>query len=125
MASGEPRISVSVLRGAVRDAIDRTSSHVVAKAVGLSAPGIREFANGAEPRSATIRKLTAWYIRQREHGSDAPVDAETAEAAIAFLLEHIPSQHRDAVRAALIELIDNKGRQIGAAVPAWMSELRG
>jgi hypothetical protein len=125
MASGEPRISVSVLRGAVRDAMDRTSSHVVAKAVGLSAPGIREFANGAEPRSATIRKLTAWYIRQREHGSDAPVDAETAEAAIAFLLEHIPSQRRDEVRAALIELIDNKGRQVGAAVPAWMSDLRG
>ncbi|HEY7770886.1 hypothetical protein [Longimicrobium sp.] len=125
MPSGEPRISVSVLRGAVRDAIDRTSSHVVAKAVGLSAPGIREFANGSEPRSATIRKLTAWYIRQREHGSDAPVDAETAEAAIAFLLEHIPAQHRDDVRAALIQLIDSKGRQVGAPEPAWISDLRG
>jgi hypothetical protein len=123
MASGEPRISVSVLRGAVRDAIDRTSSHVVAKAVGLSAPGIREFANGAEPRSATIRKLTAWYIRQREHGSDAPVDAETAEAAIAFLLEHIPAQHRDETRAALLELIRSKGRQVGGASPAWIEDL--
>jgi hypothetical protein len=125
MASGEPRISVSVLRGAVRDAIDRTSSHVVAKAVGLSAPGIREFANGAEPRSATIRKLTAWYLRQRDSGSDAPVDAETAEAAIAFLLEHIPAQNRDDVRAALIQLIDREGRQVGAPEPAWLSDLRG
>jgi hypothetical protein len=123
MASGEPRISVSVLRDAVRDAIDRTSSHVVARAVGLSAPGIREFANGAEPRSATIRKLTAWYIREREPGSDA-LDAETAGAAIAFLLEHIPSQHRDGVRAALIEWIDSKGRQVGAVSPAWMSDLK-
>ncbi len=123
MASGEPRISVSVLRGAVRDAIDRTSSHVVAKAVGLSAPGIREFANGAEPRSATIRKLTAWYLRQREHGSDAPVNAETAEAAIACLLEHIPAQHRDDTRAALLELIRSKGRQVGVASPAWIEDL--
>lgn len=125
MAPGEPRISVRVLRQAAREAMERTSSRAVARDVDMSPLGLREFIAGAEPRSATIRKLTAWYIRQREHGSDAPVDAETAEAAIAFLLEHIPAQHRDDVRAALVQLIDSKGRQVGAPEPAWISDLRG
>ncbi len=125
MPSGEPRIPVRVLRQAAREAMERTSSRAVARDVDMSPLGLREFIAGAEPRSATIRKLTAWYIRQREHGSDAPVDAETAEAAIAFLLEHIPAQHRGDVRAALIGLIDSEGKRQDAAEPAWMSELRG
>lgn len=123
MAPGEPRISVSVLRQAAREAMERTSSRAVARDVEMSPLGLREFIAGAEPRSATIRKLTAWYIRQREHGSDAPVEAETAEAAIAFLLEHIPAQHRDDTRAALLELIRSKGRQVGVASPAWIEDL--
>jgi hypothetical protein len=123
MAPGEPRISIRVLRQAAREAMERTSSRAVARDVDMSPLGLREFIAGAEPRSATIRKLTAWYIRQREHGSDAPVDAETAEAAIAFLLEHIPAQHRDDTRAALLELIRGKGRQVGVASPAWIEDL--
>ncbi|HEY0023394.1 MAG TPA: hypothetical protein VGB24_10805 [Longimicrobium sp.] len=114
-----------VLRQAAREAMERTSSRAVARDVDMSPLGLREFIAGAEPRSATIRKLTAWYIRQREHGSDAPVDAETAEAAIAFLLEHIPAQHRDDTRAALLELIRSKGRQVGVASPAWIEDLGG
>lgn len=123
MAPGEPRISVSVLRQAAREAMERTSSRAVARDVEMSPLGLREFIAGAEPRSATIRKLTAWYIRQREHGSNAPVDAQTAEAAIAFLLEHIPSQHRDDVRTALLGLIDNAGKRMGVGTPEWMREL--
>lgn len=123
MAPGEPRISVSVLRQAAREAMERTSSRAVARDVEMSPLGLREFIAGAEPRSATIRKLTAWYLRQREHGSDAPVDAQTAEAAIAFLLEHIPAQHREDTRAALLELIRSKGRQVGVAFPAWIEDL--
>jgi hypothetical protein len=123
MTSGEPRISVRVLRQAAREAMERTSSRAVARDVDMSPLGLREFIAGAEPRSATIRKLTAWYIRQREHGSDAPVDVDTAEAAIAFLLEHIPAQHRDDTRAALLELIRSKGRQVGVASPAWIEDL--
>lgn len=125
MPPGEPRIPVRVLRQAAREAMERTSSRAVARDVEMSPLGLREFIAGAEPRSATIRKLTAWYIRQREHASDSPVDAQTAEAAIAFLLEHIPAQHRDGVRAALIGLIDSEGKRRDAAEPAWMSELRG
>jgi hypothetical protein len=125
MPPGEPRIPVSVLRQAAREAMDRTSSRAVARDVEMSPLGLREFIAGAEPRSATIRKLTAWYIRQREIGSNAPVDAPTAEAAIAFLLEHVPSQHRDEVRTALLGLIDSEGKRRGVAEPAWMSGLRG
>ena len=124
MPPGEPRISVRVLRQAAREAMERTSSRAVARDVDMSPLGLREFIAGAEPRSATIRKLTAWYIRQREHGSDAPVDAETAEAAIAFLLEHISSQHRNEVRMAVIGLIDSEGKRRGAVEPAWLAEIR-
>lgn len=123
MAPGEPRISVRVLRQAAREAMERTSSRAVARDVDMSPLGLREFIAGAEPRASTVRKLTAWYLRQREHGSDAPVDAETAEAAIAFLLEHIPAHHRDDTRAALLELIRSKGRQVGVASPAWIEDL--
>lgn len=125
MAPGEPRISVRVLRQAAREAMERTSSRAVARDVDMSPLGLREFIAGAEPRNATIRKLTAWYIRQRDHGSDAPVNVETAEAAIAFLLEHIPAQQRSEVRAALIELIDESGRRVGAPEPLWLPDLRG
>lgn len=125
MPSGEPRIAISTLRDAVRDAIGRTSSRAVSRALGISPPAVREFAGGAEPRNATIRKLTAWYIREREQRSDPALDAETAAAAIALLLEHIPARDRDDTRAALLELIRSKGRQVGALEPAWISDLRG
>lgn len=124
MASGEPRVPVSVLRQAAREAMERTSSRAVARDVDMSPLGLREFIAGAEPRSATIRKLTAWYIRQREHGGDAPLDVDTADASIALLLQHIPSQHRVKVRAALLDLIESKGHQVGATPPAWLNQVR-
>lgn len=124
MASGEPRVPVSVLRNAVREAIATTSSRSVARDLGISAPAVNKFVAGSEPRESTIRKLTAWYIRHRQQGGDATLDSATAHAAIAFLLEHIPPQRRNDVRAALLQLIESKGTQAGASAPAWLKAMR-
>jgi hypothetical protein len=119
MAPPDPVLPVSVLRAAVADAVKRTSSHAVARGVGMSAPSLRDFINGSEPRQSTLRKLTAWYIRTAWERGEVLSD-ETARAALALLVEHLPEEKREeAVRGMLADLWE---RTEAAKVrrPGWL-----
>jgi hypothetical protein len=124
MRVDEPRVPVAQLRDAVREAIESTSSHVVARDVGLTAPSIRAFVAGSEPRPSTIRKLTTWYLRYRRRTAGGTLDAGTAAAAVALLLEHIPAPRREKVHAELYQWLEQRSKQTRAGTPAWVSEAR-
>jgi hypothetical protein len=124
MLPGEPRISVFVLREAVREEVERTSSHVVAREVGLSGPAIRSFVRGSAPRESNLRKYRMWYLRHRQRTGGTP-DTETAAAALALLLEHVPALDRAEARSEFLDWIERISRQVGVEVPGWAAELRG
>jgi hypothetical protein len=124
MLSGEPRVPVTTLRDAVRQAVERTSSHAVAREVGMSAPSLRDFVAGSEPRAATVRKLTVWYIRRHEEGGGHDVDVETAEAAFALLIEHIPAQYRDETQASFLDWLEGVSKSAGVLLPSWINKMR-
>jgi hypothetical protein len=122
MLSGEPRVPVATLRDAVRQAVERTSSHAVAREVGMSAPSLRDFIAGSEPRTSTARKLMAWYVRRHEiHGS---LDAATADAALGLLVEHIPLDQRDQAHRRVLDLLRRITGEAGVSCPPWISGLQ-
>ena len=51
---------IESIREALRDYLDFTSLRQAAREVGMSATGLSNFVNGAEPYVPTIRKLRAW-----------------------------------------------------------------
>lgn len=124
MLSGEPRISVSVLREAVREEVKRTSSHAVGREVGLSGPAVRSFVKGSEPREANLRKYTMWYIRYRQRTAGGTVDGETAAAALALLLEHIPGRRREEAAAELLSTLRAYCEKMENPLPAWFDEVQ-
>lgn len=52
---------VDVLRRAVCQAVEHSSLRRTARAVGMSAPGLKHFMDGGTPLRRTVRQLTRWY----------------------------------------------------------------
>lgn len=118
-APREPRMSVDVLRAAAQRAVDASSSHQVAKAVEMSALGLRKFLRGAEPHPGTVTKLTRWYVRHAaEHGH---IDAETIAAALVVLLDGYPENERESVRREILGLLRETHRKLGTHPPGWLA----
>lgn len=125
MRVGEARVPVEKLRDAVAEAIERTSSHVVARDVGITAPSVRAFVAGTSPRPSTIRKLTAWYVRYRRRNAGGALDGETAAAAVSLLLEHFPPRARERMHEELYEWLRDRTSEVRAPTPAWVREALG
>lgn len=122
MASADPSVSVSTLRAAVAEAVARTSSHAVAREVGMSAPSLRDFVNGSEPRQATVRKLTEWYVRTAAERGEV-LSEGTARAALALLVEPVPQERRETALRALVDAMERSYRAAGVQVPKWLEKI--
>lgn len=122
MALADPGVPVSTLRAAVAEAVARTSSHAVAREVGMSAPSLRDFINGSEPRQATVRKLAEWYVRTAADRGDV-LSEGTARAALALLVEPIPPERREDALRELVDAIERSYRAAGVPVPKWLQKL--
>lgn len=118
----EPQLPVALLRDAVREAVARTSSHAVARAVGMSAPSLRDFARGAEPRQSTIRKLSTWYVRAMADRGDEILE-ETLRVALALLVEPVPIERRTVLLRALAMVLEQGYQEAGVPIPDWLAEL--
>lgn len=118
--SREPAVPVSMLRDAARRAAEATSSRQVARAVKMSALGLRKFIAGSEPHPATVRKLAEWYVR---HAADTrALDANTAAAALALLVDGYPEKERERVRQGLLDVLREAHGRVGTKPPPWVSE---
>ena len=63
MAATDRRVSVAELRSAVAQGVSSTSLREVARQVGMSPTGLRNFLDGSEPYSTTRQKLERWFVR--------------------------------------------------------------
>jgi hypothetical protein len=103
--------------------VENTSLRGVAREIGMSPMGLRNFLHGTEPYSPTLRRLRSWYVRYAAVQSGT-VGMEDATAALAVLVHDLTPAPR---RQAAITVLDAVGRgyeQIGVAKPAWVHELR-
>lgn len=117
MSAPEP-VRVHVLRNAVIQASDRRTLRAVAAEIGMSHSGLFSFIEGGEPRSATLKKLQAWYIK---HAAEpGGTDADAVEAALAVLLDGIPNAEMPAARERLMAEIRDSFKRTGAPPPVWL-----
>ena len=123
MAPADVRVSVDAMRRAAAVAVEAASLRSVAADVGMSPTGLRQFLNGRAPYSATLRRLTAWYVRWEL--ARAGFTPDVARAAVRVLLEAIPDAERDASSAALLAWLAEEHRRRRAEPPPWLEALRG
>ncbi|HEU0053373.1 MAG TPA: hypothetical protein VFQ39_09360 [Longimicrobium sp.] len=119
------RAPVESIREALRLEVEATSLRAVAREVGMSPMGLRNFIGGSSTTSysATVRKLSAWYVRH--HASRHAFHPDAARAALSMLLEKIPEAHRDAVGDRLLAALAGMHRELEVRPPAWLEGLLG
>jgi len=120
MPTPDRRVSTRTLRETAARAVAVTSLRGVARLVGLSAMGLRDFIMGQkEPRASTLLKMERWYFAHAAPFRDA-VDEETVRAAFSAALESVPERSRDRRLAQLLEALAAIYRDEGIPLPAWM-----
>lgn len=122
MPAPDRRPLVEAIRAAVRLAIEATSLRAVARAVDMSPMGLKHFAAGTQPYSATLRKLTAWYaVHQAEAGG---FSADSVRGALVLLTDGIPEPRRARATAVILDGIAKLHAELGTRPPAWLAILR-
>ena len=120
----DPRsATIRHLREAAAARVENISLRGVAREIGMSPMGLRNFLHGTEPYAPTLRRLRNWYVRHAALRS-GNVHTEDATAALAVLVHDLaPDPRRDAA----VTVLDAVGRgyeQSGVVKPAWVAELR-
>lgn len=117
------RVRVDALRAAAADKVERTSLRHVAREIGMSAPGLRLFLDGAYPRTDTLRKIRDWYFGEASARAD-DLSVETARAAVRLLVEGLPERERALVTRKVVERLMAAYRRQGTSLPGWLDVLR-
>ena len=62
--TGLPRLTIAVVRDAIRQRVDETSLRDIADEVGMSWSGLKSFLDGGSPQRRTREMLVRWYSSQ-------------------------------------------------------------
>jgi hypothetical protein len=90
--TGSSRLTIEVVRDAVRKRVEEASFREIADEVGMSFSGLRSFCEGTSPHRQTREKLVRWYHAQsRRPVSPSRDDVETA---IAVLLSYFRDESK-------------------------------
>jgi hypothetical protein len=121
----DPSRSATVrhLRDAARARVENSSLRGVAREIGMSPMGLRNFLHGTEPYAPTLRRLRNWYVRHAALRSGA-VHTEDATAALAVLVHDLAPVPRQEAAATVLEAVGRGYEQSGVVKPAWVAELR-
>jgi hypothetical protein len=116
-------VRVDALRQAAAARTRSSSLRAVARQIGMSAPGLQAFLDGRSPYAATLRKLTAWYVRENAKvGSDT--STETAAAALEIITRDLPDSDIGRAIADLVEALEQLYDRSSGARPTWLRLLR-
>jgi hypothetical protein len=115
---------VEVLRRAVASAVAAETLRGVAREIGLTAPAVQNFVDGAEPRRAsTLRKLENWHA-QRLARTATEGDLAAATAALRIFVRDVPAEQRQGVALGWTRQLAALYEECGVPSPAWLEELR-
>lgn len=122
MPPASPRAPVDAIRQAARLAVESTSLRAVARSVGMSPMGLKNFLDGRQPYSATSRKLNAWYVTHEAERRSFSISA--ARGALTVLLDGVPQGERAKAASVVLDDLWSFHRGLGTSPPAWLAELR-
>jgi hypothetical protein len=115
-----PALPVSFLREAAAREVASRSLRSVAREIGLSPNGLRNFLHGAEPRPATRVKLERWLAsRRRGH---APRVSSLVRL-LGELGEGLRPEEVSALGRRVAAFLEELYRTRGQAPPAWIRDL--
>ena len=118
----ERSVPVGVLRDAAREAVRTSGLRRTAREIGLSSMGLSSFLKGARPQSATVAKLTAWYVRTASERAERPT-AGTARAALGILMNYLPSKQRTEAVREVRAVLERQSKAGGVPLPEWVEDL--
>lgn len=110
------------MRQVVAEHVDNTSLRRVARQLGMSPAGLRQFLDGAAPYTPTLRRLRRWYPRHAARAA-GNVDPGDAAAALTLLLHELAPAPRGQVAARILETLARAYEASGKTRPEWIEEL--
>jgi hypothetical protein len=113
-----PAVPIERLRELLVARVEASSIRSVAKDVGLPPNGLSYFLEGGSPRTATVRKLEAWYVREAAR-AEGQLSAEAGRAALSILLRYVPPAARKGARARMTTLLEVLCREADVPAPEW------
>ena len=107
------------IREAAAARAEATSIRQVSREVGMSPRGLHRFLEGAEPYSATRRKLERWFVY---YAAEAAVeDADTAAVALRVLVQGLPPRRQPDGIARLATALAQAYAAADLPSPAWLA----
>ena len=123
MPPSSPRVPIGAIRDAAALAVERESLRKVARQVGLSPNGLKQFLAGRRPYTSTEQKLNAWYAAHgRDHGGASRLDS--ARSAVAILLADFPAKRRALMAERIYDLLAAGHREDRREPPEWLDAAR-
>jgi hypothetical protein len=121
MPPSEKRVRAEIIRAAIRQAEKETSLRAVARQVGMSPMGLRNFLNGRTPYTGTYNKLSLWYA---EHGAEIGAPGQQVSAILDVLVEGLPPKGQERGRDLLLDVIARLHREHRTQPPTWLAALK-
>jgi hypothetical protein len=103
--------------------VANTSLRGVAREIGMSPMGLRNFIHGTDPYSPTLRRLRNWYVRYAAERAGT-VQLEDATAALSVLVHDMDSAPRRETAVIVLDAVARGYDLSGVTKPAWVMELR-
>lgn len=118
---GVPTLPVTLLRDAVAREVARQSLRHAAGQIGISPNGLRNFLNGAAPRSSTRVHLERWLAAQ--HRVSRPPNVGQFVRLLGELAGDLSPQQTLALGREVAQLVTAAYEQRRLSPPSWMAEL--
>jgi hypothetical protein len=115
--------AVEHLRGSVAAHVEKTSLRRVARAIGMSATGLKKFLEGADPYGPTLQRLRTWYVKYAAVPG-GHLGLEDASAAMNVLLADLAPEARHRMAGQVIDALAHGYDRTDRDSPAWLSDLR-
>jgi hypothetical protein len=118
---GVPTLPVPLLRDSVAREVARMSLRHASRAIALSPNGLRNFLNGATPRSATRVKLEHWLAAQ--HRVSRPPNVGQLVRLLRDVAGDLAPQQVLALGRDVAELLAARYEERRLSPPRWVQEL--
>ncbi|HEY0020111.1 MAG TPA: hypothetical protein VGC13_27695 [Longimicrobium sp.] len=120
----DPRTaSIRHVREVAAAHVENTSLRGVAREIGMSPMGLRNFLHGTEPYAPTLRRLRNWYVKYAATRA-GNVELEDATAALSLLVHDLGPVPRKQAAVTVLDAVGRGYEQSGVPKPGWVAELR-
>lgn len=115
-------VPVEQLLDAAQRRVEETTLRFTAAEIGMEHSVLNKLlSQGRKPHTATVRKLTAWYLKRAAAG-ELEVSAEMARVALGALVQHFPSSAREEAASKVTDLIRELTASAGLPHPGWTGD---